>query len=265
VGGLTIPNLLTPGQAYTFTPSITDDIDLDIAYLVARFGGAPYAIRYAEADLGSYGLPLEQTAQPALAIAALPRTLQQTTAGNAAPAAPAVVGTGSAADINNVSVRAYDVAGNSTAIDQDVEQQNLAAAPAATDWAAASVGISTFAITAPVAGFDVENDATIQAGGAPETVDLVAEVLATGLDINNPFDELTFWYVDALTNELVQIGAATATVTTNAANERIFRYTLTAWNPPASLGTGVSVDVVAVGRKGSNLLASQAIAIDLVP
>ena len=35
-------------------------------------------------------------------------------------------------------------------------------------------------------------------------------------------------------------------------------------NPPASLGTGVSVDIVAVGRKGVNLLATQAIAIDLV-
>lgn len=257
-GGLTIPNLLTPGQSYSFTPAITDDIDLDIAYMVAQFGGG-VSLRYAEADLGSYGEPLTQSAAPTLTIASLPRTFQVAT-GGVAPAAPA-----GAADIANIAVRAYDVAGNSTVLAQGIPAQNLAAAPAETNWAAATVGIGSFAITSPATGFDVENDATIQAGGAPETVDLVAEVLATGLDINNPFDSVEFWYQDAVTGEYIRIGAATAAVTTNAANERIFRYTLTAWNPPASLGTGVTVNVIAAGIKGVNILGTDAVGIDLVP
>lgn len=256
-GGLTIPNLLTPGQSYSFTPTITDDIDLDVAYLVTQFNGGA-RVRFAMADLGSYGEPLTQTAQPTLTVASLPRSFQQVDAAGAPVANPG-------SDLNAISVRAYDVAGNTAIIDQAIPAQNLAAAPTAADWTAATVGISTFTITAPATGFDVENDATINAGGAPETVDLVAEVLATGLDINNPFDQLVFWYQDAATGEYVQIGAATASVTTNAANQRIFRYTLTAWNPPASLGTGASINVVATGIKGVNILASQPIVIDLVP
>lgn len=256
-GGLTIPNLLTPGTSYSFTPAITDDIDLDVAYLVAEFATG-FDIRFDSEDLGSYGLPLTQSAAPTLTFAALPRSFQQVDATGNPVANPG-------SDITTITARAYDVAGNTAVVQQPIPAQNLAAAPAAADWTAASIGIDSFTVAAPVAGFDVENDATINAGGAPETVDLVAEVLASGLDINNPFDNVTFWYQDADTGEWTLIGTATATVSTNAANERIFRYTFTAWNPPAELGTGVSVNVIAAGAKGVNYLATQAVAIDLVP
>ncbi len=254
-GGLTIPNQIVPGTSVTFNPTITDNLDLDDAFAVVGFASGVNA-RFAMADIGSFGEPLTTTASPALTIASFPRSFQLVGAGGTAPAAPAA-GT---VEANTVIVRAMDVAGNMASVSQPIPSQNLGGTTQ--NWT--GLGINTFTITAPAGGFDVENDASIQAGGAPETVDLVAEVLATGLDINNPFTSMVFWYQDPMTGDFVQIGAATVGVTTNAMNERVFRYTFPTWNPPASLGTGASVNIIATGIRGANILGSGLVSIDLV-
>ena len=249
-GGLTIPGLITPGPTATFTASVPDTLDLDVAYLVVGFGSGA-RVRVDSADIGAYGVPLERTATPTFNVAAFPRSFQLTTAANAPQA-------GAGSEANLVDVRAYDQGGNSAVLSQPIPAQNLGGTTV--DWT--TLGISTFAITSPADGANIENDATITANGDPETRDLVAEVLATGLDINNPFDQVVFWYQDA-SGEFVRIGSAVATVTTNAANQRIFRYTLTSWNPPASLGTGTPVEVIATGFRGANILGTQTITINL--
>lgn len=245
-GGIAIPATIAAGTSVAFSQNLTDNLDLGAATLSILYPALPAGINGIRADsvqLGTYGADvLTKTASPTLTVSSFIRSFAWAPGG--VPSA-----TNNVADA--VRINAIDVAGNMAQTPQALPAANITGSN--TDWT--TLGITSFAVT-NVATNIKNGTAAPTTPPTPETVDLTAEVLASSLSVNNPFDSVVFWYVEPTTGELVQIGTATVSVMTNAANERIFRYTLAGWNPPAALGTAVTANIVATGLKGGNALGT---------
>ena len=248
-GGLTVPGSIADSGSVSFTPTINDNLDLKSAQLSVRYASitalAANGIRVDSASLGSYGMPLTLTASPTLTVNPLWATVQMVN-GAGLPLAPTANDTA-----NAVVVRAVDVAGNAALLTQALPSSQITT----TEKDFTTSGIASFAVTN--AATNVKNTTGAANPSVPTTVTLTAQVQASSLAVNNPFDSVVFWYVDGASGMLVRIGSASAAVQTDNSSTRFFTYSLS-WDPPASLGSGGSLTIVATGVKGSSALVTQA-------
>jgi hypothetical protein len=274
VGGIAVPATVTGGTSASFATSASDNLDLV---------GSNYTLSYPTVPVGSPvagAFPIRATG-PALGVAfdntlttsssfsvAVPffiRNMATTTAGDAPQNNGVLPG--------SISVRAQDAAGNVSA----PGTANIAAAnvPQANhiDFTVAPTGANplatmiSFKVGNAVA--NVSNCPTAGCAGnaAPaNATNVTLTAVATGnegatFQFINPFTQVQFYYLDTVLNEYILIGTAVAPVVTDNAliTVRTFTWTLgTAFDPPAVLGTGTTLKVVAVGvAANGDALATQ--------
>ena len=173
----------------------------------------------------------------------------------------------------SIAVRAQDAAGNvslpgtAPIAPANVPQANH------TDFTVAPTGANplatmlTFKVGNAVA--NISNcPATGCAGNAPAAnpTSVTLTAVATGnegatFQFINPFTQVQFYYLDTVLNEYILIGTAVAPVVTDNSPPtiRTFTWTLTtAFDPPAALGSGTTLKLVAVGvAANGDALASQ--------
>jgi hypothetical protein len=287
MGGIAVPATVTGGQTASFATSATDNLDLVSAdytlnYVTTPAGAAAQLnIRSLTQPIGSsvaFDNVLQTSLSFNLVVPFFIRAVSTTTAGGA-PQNNAVAATG-------IAVRAYDGADNpSTAGASVINAANLPQTTP-TNFAAAQANGAVFTGT----GFSVSNAAANVsncpaagcAGGAAAanattvtfsaTAQGTESAAAPAFQFANPFTSVQFYYLDTgyagASNEWILIGAVPApSVTDNAAQTiRTFTWTMTtAFDPPAVLGFGTTLKVIAVGVNalGDALSSAQNAAITL--
>ena len=188
-----------------------------------------------------------------------------------APATNAPQNNGGAGLPASIGVRAYDAASNPSPTSvalinaANVPQTN----PTRTDFTVAPTGANPLAT---MISFQVSNAAkSISncptagcAGGVapanPTGISLTATATGnegTTFQFINPFTQVQFYYFDSgyagASNEWILIGSAVAPVVTdnNPPTIRTFTWTLASFDPPAALGSGVPLNVIAIGVNAS--------------
>jgi len=259
--GVAIPATMTGGGSVVFSAPFTDNLDL-----VSGDGSVNYpqmTITYAgtlDTPGAAFDNVLTKSATTTLTITNFISALQQVDGANAP--------TGAAQKPNTVNIRASDEVGNFA--------QNGGPGGVAIPPANVVNGSGGAAFTAAsFVSFQVSNGAKTLANGAnpgaiATTVDLTATVTgstSTGTDPFNASTGVCFYYQQTAPasasnlNEWVQIGcvgapAITDDATLPAASGRTWTYRLTAFDPPAALGTAGAVNIRAIGFAGTTAPSS---------
>jgi hypothetical protein len=282
VGGIAVPATLIGGTSASFATSAADNLDLissdyTIAYAANPSGnpapGANLPIRAGGPALGvAFDNTLTTASSFSINVPFFIRSIATTSAANQPQNNPALP--------TSIAVRAYDAASNPSAPGTAPIQAANVPQTTPTDFTQPQTGQPA---GAAMQSFQVSNAATNVsncpaagcAGNAapanPTSVALTATAVGgTGPNFQfiNPFTQVQFYYYDVTAQEYVLIGSAVAPVVTDqtGANTRTFTWTLSpAWDPPASLGSGLAPRIIAVGvnARGDALASAASIAINL--
>jgi len=267
VGGIQVPASIVGGSAASFATSAIDNLDLISSNYTLTYSAVPansgltaLNIRAAGPTLGvAFDNVLTTAASFSVNVPFFIRSVATTTAGGAPQ------NNGGAGIPTQIGVRAYDAANNpsptSTAAinPANVPQTNptnFTAAPAGANPAATMISFQVSNAATPISNCPAAGCAGGVAPANPTTINLTATATgneAATYQFINPFTQVQFYYYDGgyagAPGEWVLIGAAVAPVVTdnNPPTIRTFTWTLPAFDPPAILGTGVPLNVIAIG------------------
>jgi len=274
VGGIQVPAALTGGASASFATSAIDNLDLissdySLTYNTLPSGAAgPFlVIRAAGPALGvAFDNVLTTSSSFAATVPLFIRSIATTTAGNAPQNNGNQVPGPGAGLPTQIGVRVYDAANNPSVVSNaainaaNVPQTtptNYLAAPAGANPAATMI---SFQVSNAAANISNCPTATCAGGVAPANATSVAlTATSTGNEgatyqFINPFTQVQFYYYDSgyagASNEWILIGSAVAPVVTdnNPPTIRTFTWTLSpAFDPPAALGSGATLKVIAIG------------------
>ncbi len=271
IGGVSIPQTLAGGASVTFLSSVTDNVDLSTSNFSVLYSAASTnASLYYQADF--YGPTFDSTRVTSAPLNAnVPffiKQLQGETAGGAPNAFAAGIGADSGRAAS-VTVRAIDAA-------------NLLSTPVAA--AIPSINISNSSgFTTQFATFLETNAAVTLSNGngtGTPSVALTAQAVfngATAQQQNLPFTQVCFFFqqtaagnatrpsiptgdyvpagqFDASGNVIPNTNCVPAPAITDVALvSRTWTYTSGLFNPPAYLGTALTLNIVAIGINGSGV------------
>ena len=271
VGGIAVPATVTGGASAAFSTSASDNLDLissdyTLTYAAAPAGGlvANFPIRATGPALGvAFDNTLTTASSFSVTVPFFIRSVATTTAGNAPQ------NNGGAGLPATIAVRAYDAAANASAPGTaaiapanvpQVGRVDYTVAPAGANPGATMISFQVANAVANVSNCPAAGCAGNVAPVNPTTVTLSATAtgneaaLPVAFQFINPFTQVQFYYFDTVTSEYVLIGTAVAPVVTDNATVtvRTFTWTLTtAFDPPAALGAGTTLKVIAVGVSSS--------------
>jgi len=290
MGSIAVPSSVTGGASASFATSATDNLDLinydyTLTYPSAPSGdpatancapaaaGTCFPIRSPNTVTGqqintAFSGTLKPNASFTLNVPFFIRNVATTTAGGA-PQNNGVLPT-------TIAARSYDAAANPSVVTPATGSgfSNIAAAainttPAVTNYTAPQPNTATFTTfteTNAVANISNCPAAGCAGGAAPAnatSVTLTASAVGTegaAFQFLNPFTQIQFYYFDTVSNEFILIGSAIAPIVTDNAGltARTFTWTLTtAFTPPKTLGSGVTLKLIAVGvNSAGDALAS---------
>jgi hypothetical protein len=270
LGAVTVPQNLVGGSAQTFSSTATDNVDLqwanfDIQYS-ALTGVDLYS--YAQGFGPSFDASLTTSASVTGTVPFFIQQLQATTAsGMPIPFAGADSGEATA-----VNFRVFDAANlQSTVASAVIPTVNISSSVGFTP------GTELDSFTIPVNPKSVNNGAGTALTSVPLTVNAVLQGSGAQQALV-PFTLVCFYYQQTSAGHAadpsiplgsyVQINcAAVASILDMPAVSRTFTFTVNGWNPPASLGTAGTLNVIAIGINsgGIGLVSPVSTNITLVP
>ena len=271
-GGIAVPASITGGSSASFATNATDNLDLintdyTLTYAANPVGnvapGVNLPIRATGPAIGvAFDNVLTTTSSFNLAVPFFIRSVATTTAANAPQ------NNGGAGLPTSIAMRAYDAAGNPSVVTPatntgfsaigaaNVPQTNhtdYTVAPPGANAGATMISFNVSNAAANISNCPAAGCAGNAAPANPTSVSLTA--VATGneganFQFLNPFSQVQFYYFDTVTGEYILIGSAVAPLVSDNATVtvRTFTWTLSpAFDPPASLGSGVTLKVIALG------------------
>jgi len=267
LGGIAVPATLVGGSSASFATSATDNLDLvstnyTLAYAITPTNAAQQLnIRANGNDIGVAFDNALTTSVPSfsLNVPFFIRTIATTTAGGAPQ--------NNAAFASQISVRVQDAANNTSAPGvAPIQFANISQTTPVTNFTAAQSNGANFTGT----GFSVSNavanvsncpTATCAGGVAPAnatSVTLTAtaqgteQATAPAFQFQSPFTQVQFYYLDTgyagASNEWILIGSSGAPSGSDNATQTVRTYNWSiSFDPPAALGSGAPLRVIAVG------------------
>jgi hypothetical protein len=231
-GGISLPSVIAGATTNTFNVAVGDNLDLaSISGVVAYPSGAN--LQYQTQTLGSYGVPLEKSANVAYAASDWIRCLNAAGDFSTTTNQP-----------TTITFALSDQAANSATLASGPFGANAQACGTVGNIAVADIITVTHNLPNYGVGktqVDIDGASMVAASTASVTLSAVAEVaLNTSLD---PFTRLDFYYQNTAGN-WVRIGQAAAALS-QTPTQRFWTYTLT-WDPGAAVPLGV-VAVMAIG------------------
>ncbi len=259
VGGISSPSSLPGGASASFSAAMSDNVDLGsfTPYYTFTTGDI---IEYPAVTLGTYGTDaLVSTVTGVFTDPFFLKSLESTTlAGRAS----------TTTETNNtVSFDVFDVAGNTITQTTNINGAVLFADPNAgqsltltnpTVFAPANAAHGNFLQLAPTNATVCNAASAAACTTNPTTTTLSATMTGPNATFANPFVAVNFYYASGGRFHLIGAGTAAATDNT-VTSTRTWTYTVTSWDPPASLGTAAAIPVVAIGiTSGGKGLVSNA-------
>jgi hypothetical protein len=266
-GGIQVPASIIGGAAASFATSALDNLDLISSNYTLTYGAVPVGDPVANLPIRAEGPALGVAFDNVLTTASsfsvnVPffiRSIATTTAGNAPQ------NNGAAGIPSSIGVRVLDAASNPSATSLNPIQPANVPQTNPTNYTVAPTGANPLAT---MISFQVSNaaanvsncpSATCAGGVAPANATTIAlTATSTGNEgttyqFINPFTQVQFYYFDTgyagASNEWILIGSAVAPVVTdnNPPTIRTFTWTLAPFDPPAALGSGAPLRVIAIG------------------
>lgn len=257
VGGLQVPAAIKGGTSVSFATSASDNLDLvstdyTLSYNVAVGGNAaPFNIRASGPSLGTaFDNVLTTAASFSLSVPSFIRSVTAVDVNGTPTAGPGALA-------NNITVRAYDAAGNvSNPGVSAINPLNIDQTSPTNFAALQSNGaqFQAFGVTTPATAVS-DCPQSGCAGGAnpanPTTVNLTAAAIGSEgatFQFLNPFTSVQFYFFNPNTSEWTLAGSTTAPVVTDDATSthRTFTWTLAGFKPLPGLPAG-PLKIIAVG------------------
>jgi len=284
MGGIAVPSVINGGQSVSFATSAVDNLDLvsadyTLAYATTPSGAAaPLSIRSQMQSIQNsvaFDNTLITAASFSIVVPSFIRMVATTTAGGAPQNNGVLAG--------SIAGRAYDGADNPSAPEVQAISGAAIVQTSPTNYAAVQAGggtLTNFAVSNAAANVSNCPPAGCAGGAAPAnatTVTLTAIAQGTesagtpAFQVANPFSAVQFYYLDTgyigASNEWILIGTAVApSVTDNATQTtRTFTWTLgTPFDPPAAMGGGQLLRVIAVGVNAAGDALASAVNLNVV-
>jgi hypothetical protein len=246
-GGISLQPLYTGNATAAFNTAVADNIDLNAVFGVLTYPTASF--QYPDQSVGSYGVPLEKSANVAFNVANFMRCVNvpgdfATTTNKA----------------NAVTLTVTDFGGNSTTnAPFAIPPANVENCGAVGATPINTFGPTTVAYETGKTQVDIDGASLAAASGTTATLSAVADVpLNTAVD---PFARVDFYWFDGTNFRF--IGSSTG-VLAQTPTVRTYTYTLV-WDPAAPVTAAVT-NVVAIGVDAQgDAVATVAGAIVLVP